>query len=199
MRKSLNRVPRNKIAFNGQDFKGVTHLGTVTTAENVMSQVHAIACMNDGKAIGNNFAGLFNFYKEYKFLSCVLEWIPAVSPGVADGGSEITLGYNDNPEQMVSQTAAAPATLIGNLGSERSMRSFNAWERFTYHVPLTNRKKQFDVDVNPGAYITDVNVVDRSIQGAIVMGARSISAIATLGHFKVNYVVRLLGPGIVST
>lgn len=192
-------VPRNRLTFDGQIFKGVSHLPMVTTAANLYGNSHAVGTANSANSVSQNFAGMFNFYKEYKYLSLNLEWIPAVAPGVADGGSELVVAFNYNPEQIVSQTAVAPAVLIANLRSDRTARSFNAWERFTYNVPLKSRHKLFDVDVNPGAYLTDVNQVDRAVQGTILVGATSISAITTLGHFRATYAIHLMGAGIVST
>lgn len=196
---AVSRVPRNRVSFDGQIFKGVSHLPLVTTVLNLYSTVNAVACTNNANGVSASFAGMFNFYKEYKFLSLNMEWIPAVAPGVSDGGSEIIVAYNWNPEQIVSQAAALNSTVIANLRSDRTSRSFNAWERFNYNVPLHARRKMFDVDVNPGAYLTDVNQVDRAIQGAIVMGATSIGAAVTLGHFKATYSLMLQGAGIVST
>lgn len=197
---TITRAPRMKVKFDGQIFKGSTHVPAIVTAGNVFSTIHAVSSQNINLAVANTFAGMFNFYKEYKFMSLTLEWIPAVAPGVADGGSEILISFNWNPEQLVSQFAAAPATVINNLRSDRTSRSFNAWERFTYNVPLHSRRKMFDCDVNPtGAYLTDTNQIDRAVHGGIVVGATSISAIATLGHFRCHYSVRLEGVGLVST
>jgi hypothetical protein len=187
------------MSFDGQILKGVMHLETITTASNIYKQVHAIAGMNDGKAISSSFAPMFNYYKEYKFQQVTFEWIPGVAPGVADGGSEIMIGFNWNPEQIVGATAGTAVGVAGSLRSERTVKSFNAWERFTYNVPLHNRRKMFDIDVNPGAYLTDVNVVDRSIQGAVVVVAQSPSDAVSLGHFRVTYAVRLEGLGILTT
>lgn len=191
-------APRNKLSFDGQIFRGINHFPIVTTgATNTVFTVHSIDVQSSANALVTNYAGMMNFYKEYKVQAITLEWIPAVAPGVADAGSEILIGTTWNPEQIVAYQAgvATPGTQIGIMRSDRTVKSFNAWERFTYTVPIHYRRKTFDVDVNPGSYLTNVDIVDRTVQGALIVGAQSINPSVTLGHFLVRPVISLMGLG----
>lgn len=195
-------APRNRLNFDGQVFRGIHHLPIVTTgATNTVFSVHSIDVQSNANAIITNYASMMNFYKEYKVMALTLEWIPAVAPGVADAGSEILIGTTWNPEQIVSYQSGVgtPGTQIGIMRSDRTVRSFNAWERFSYTVPIHQRRKLFDVDVNPGSYLTNVDIVDRTVQGAIIVGAQSVNASVSLGHFLVRPVIMLSGLGVKST
>jgi len=198
-RNTINRAPKMKMNFDGQILRGVTYPPVVITAVNVATVVHSIACNTNTNNVAGNFGALMNFYKEYKFLNVNFEWVPNVAPGVADGGSEIIIATSWNPEQIATYASGSASANIALLRSERTAKSYNAWERFTYSVPMHYRRKQFDVDVNPATYLTDVNLIDRTIQGAVIVGAQSISAIATLGRFRITWSNRLEGLGTNTT
>lgn len=199
MTRNRNRgAPKNKLNFDGQIFRGINHLPVVTTSgTNTVFSVHSMDVQSNANAMITNYAGMMNFYKEYKVMALTLEWIPAVAPGVSDAGSEILIGTTWNPEQIVAYQAGigTAGTQLSIMRSDRTVKSFNAWERFTYTVPIHHRRKLFDVDVNPGSYLTNVDIVDRTVQGAIIVGAQSINPSVTLGHFLVRPVIMLSGLG----
>jgi hypothetical protein len=129
-------------------------------------------------------------YTEYRYTNVQFHWIPHVAPGVADGGSPIYIAYLDNPENITNSVASASPTDIANVKGVRSLKTFNAWQKFTYNVPLTYRLPWFNVNNNTSWPIADV---ERAVQGAVLVGIESISAISDLGAFRVTYDLELRG------
>jgi hypothetical protein len=194
------RRPRMKVNFDGQFLNGTTYTATVFTALNSASGVYFVDCANTARtgntsnnqeqSIASSFNAMTALYNEFVYRSLVCEWVPLVSPGVADGGSQCYVSYIDNAEDIERFVGATTASVIGAAKFGRNTKFFNAWERFTYTVPLTNRRKTFDVNQN-NSYIVDST--DRSVQGAVLFGANAISAAISLGSWRFRYIIELRG------
>lgn len=197
------RVPRPKIQFDGQYLNG-THVYTPITTGGVTPKTASALYFVDGgtvsatvnsvfkESIPINLDAIVNKYNEFVYESLVLEWIPAISPGLADAGAQITVAYVDNPEQIVTCNSLTSPNLISMNQLVRNMRSFNAWERFTVTIPLSRRLSKFNVN-STGTVVTDVNAVERSVQGLVTVGFSSITDAVVLGSFRSRYRIKLFG------
>jgi len=194
------RVPRPIVSFDGTIMRG-THLATRDlTAVNVASHNLIIDCAGTFgsvlvtkifESIGRDLTGITSRYSEYRYKSVTCTWLPHVAPGVADGGSSIFVGYIDNPELMFQSVALGPIVDNTNIRGVRNMKTFNAWQGFTYHVPLTQRRKWFDVNTITG-YVSH-DEFERSVQGMVIAGCTSIGAAVDLGQWRTVYEVEIKG------
>jgi hypothetical protein len=113
-----------------------------------------------------------------------------MGPGVTAAGGRIYVAFLDNPEMINVWVAAGSSNSVAYTKGMRTMKSFNAWERFTYNVPLTRRRKMFDVDTTS---VTAVNDLERATQGAVITSAESVTALDVLGQWRMKTTVRLMG------
>lgn len=192
-------VPRGpRVNFDGTILHGQNYTATSTSLVSVASILMPIECSNFTgglapqliRAVAAELSGITTFYEEYKFNKLVCKWLPQISPGQAGGGSRITAAYYDNAEVISSLMGSASGALIPIVKSTRNAVSWNAWEQFTYNVPLTTRRKTFDVNTN-STYVVDS--VDRSTQGLVVVVVESINASENLGQMKLTYDLWLRG------
>jgi hypothetical protein len=121
----------------------------------------------------------------------MISWLPTIGPGQAGAGSRITAAYFDNPEVITNLTANASAALVAMVKGNRTAVSWNAWEPYIFHVPLTYRRKMFDV--NTTTVYTNVDANDRGVQGLVVVVTESINASENLGQIKVTSDVMVRG------
>ncbi len=193
--------PKMNMNFDGQFLNGSQFLAPMVTLVNQATGLYALDCSNNnttGIGVNAYVAGvsygliaISSVYNEYVYRSVRFDWLPYVSPSSADGGSQIYVGYVDNAEEISGLSSASIASAFNTSKAIRNMRFFNAWERFSYTVPLTRRRKIFDVNVN--ASYSNADTVDRSVQGAVVVGVNSVSAAASLGQWRVTYLLELRG------
>lgn len=195
----LTRISRPRLNFDGQVLNGTGYFSPIVTITNGASAVYTLDVSNlSGAGILANMynaslavdlLAIAKLYNEYIYRSVTISWVPFVAPGVADGASQIYVGYIDNAEEMAGMlSAVTPGTVFNVAKAARNSRFFNAWERFTYNVPLSNRRKSFDTNVNT---LQTTDTIDRSTQGSIVVGFSSVSAAASLGQFRVTYKLEL--------
>lgn len=194
------RVPRPMVNFDGQFLNGTHVYIPDTTAVNTSHHIFFVDCgtvsSNAGfivkESVPINLDSITGKYNEYVYESLQLEWIPAVAPGVADGGSQIMVTYIDNPEQMVGVNVMTTAQAISMNTLVRNMRSFNAWERMSINVPLSRRIKTFNVN-STGTVVSDINAVSRSIQGLVLVTYQSVNSSVVLGSWRSRYRIKLMG------
>jgi hypothetical protein len=194
------RVPRPRVNFDGSTLHG-THFATRDlTASTAASHNIVLDCGNTFGSVAVNkiYEGVSRDlqvisarYAEYRFTSVTMKWLPHVAPGVADGGSYITIAYLDNPEMMTNRIAAiASDDIVVSMGI-KNVQTFNAWQNFTYNVPLTYRRKWFSVNnTNPYNIISEM---EASVQGLVVWGIRSLSAAVDVGAMHTVFTVELRG------
>lgn len=189
LERAVNKPGRPRMSFNGQDisstlYSGQSAIGSVTARTGADWQ--AIDCSSTE---GANRAGIdvIKHYQEYRYTSCSVEWISATGPSGTEAGASIFIAYIDNPELIVTYKAASDATKFAMVRSAGNCRSFNAWERFTFRVPLTYRRKMFNV--NPTIGTPSSEETDRAIQGLVIIGYNSIGntvAATALGQFRIT-------------
>jgi hypothetical protein len=194
-------IPRPKVNFDGQFLNGTQFFSRELAVANAVSHVFmldtsTITQVSGAAQVDSMARSLYlipSFYQEFRYTKVQLNWIPHVSPGSNDGGSPCYIGYVDNPEIISNITSGTitTGTILNGVKGLRGMRSFNAWQPFTYNVPLTRRLPWFNVNTNEVA--TDVNIAERSIQGAIVFGSDTISAAADIGVWRATYTIQLRG------
>lgn len=185
-------VPRPRLSFDGQILNSTTYVGqTATNAAALVKERFWVSC-HSGVGASRAAAGVTGLYNEYKFRFINVEWIPSISPASVDAGSRIHIAYIDNPEKMVNfEAAPSDINSINLVRSVKNCRTYNAWERFTYSVPLTYRRKLFDVDTNDASI--SVDDADRTAQGQIQIGVESVTPAAVLGTYRVSYGLELHG------
>lgn len=193
--KLVQRVSRPRLGFNGQVLQGFTYLGQSTSGgDGAGTQAYLIDCSSNGVASGNN--GLIQYYKEYVYESLKVEWIPAIGPASALAGSQIYVSYEENPEHMLTYLAGVASTNNANQLLDNTTKIFNAWERVTFNIPLTRRRRMFDVNTtNAGT----VDVLDRSTQGLLILGYNTTVVSSAVGRFKATYNIQLRGLSSVAT
>jgi hypothetical protein len=193
--RKVPRVSRPKLVFNGQYLQAFTLLNAITSAgDGTAFNSYTIDCANNGISAAQS--AMTALYKEYVFESLKLEWVPYVSPGSTLGGSQVYVGYTSNPEQMVFYGGASIASAIGGIKTDDTMKVFNAWERVTLNIPLTRRRKMFDVN---STNALTIDVLDRSTQGMILLGYNTTTVSSQIGYFKCSYVIKLMGLSNVAT
>lgn len=193
-------VPRPKLSFDGTTLSGTEFTPNLITALNTASEVIVVDCSNFNGSVGVtkliqsaalDLAGITARYNEYRYTNLQLHWIPHVAPGVQDAGSPMYVGYLDNPEYMATTFSTAAPADVANVKGIRNMKTFNAWQGWTYNVPLTRRLPWFNVNSNISTFV--VETAARCIQGFVIVGAESITAGIDLGAFHLTYDVELRG------
>lgn len=136
------------------------------------------------------YTGVTSIYNEYVYEKLSFHWLPFIGPGQGGAGSKCYIAYIDNPETMNSMAIASAATVVAATQGVRNCVSWNAWEKFTYNVPLTKRRKMFDVNanINPSA-----DTYERSLQGLVSFGINGVNAVEALGQMRVTGVIKLIG------
>lgn len=194
------RVPRPIANFDGSTLHGTHFANRDLTAANVASHNIIIDASNTFLSVGTvkvmegvtrDLQGLVQRFQEYRFTSVTMKWVPHVAPGVADGGSSITIAYIDNPEAMAARLVATASDDIAVSKGIRNVQTFNAWQGFTYRVPLTFRRKWFSVNFT--ASTTIISEIAETVQGLVVWGCASIGAAVDLGAMHTVYTVELRG------
>lgn len=189
------RPPRNTFAFDGSQLTATIFVPTSTTAATAGTDFQQLGC-DAGVGITRGMTAMVRQYREYRFKKVAFQFIPNIGPSNADAGSRIYLMYTDNPEQGSSfMNSVAPLDTVAKrtafVKGARNVFTFNAWERVTWNVPLTYRKKWFDVNtIDPAS---DTNAFDRAVQGFVGQAYESISAAVALGTMKITYTVELRG------
>jgi len=171
----------------------IASAAVVENSENLGSDWHHIGC-SDAWGITRALANVTKFYAQYVVEKCSITWIPQVGPSSALASSKIHLSYTDNAERMnLFQTATGTPQAIRRsiaLGC-KNVFSFNAWERVTWNVPLSRRRRSFDV--NTIGATTAIEEFERCVQGLVMCIYEATSTGVNLGTFKVDYRVRLYG------
>ncbi len=180
MRRSM-RVGRPKLKFDGHRITCTLYSDQAVVAANVGTDWLGVDT-NSGEACNRTGLDVIKHYQEYKYESCTVEWIPKVGPSHTDSGSRISIAYIDNPELMITYENAVASVRASMVRNCANVKSFNAWERFTYRVPLTYRRKWFNV--NPtvaaiGARLSEE--YDRAVQGKVIMCYETVSAAVSAG------------------
>lgn len=183
--------PRPKMKFDGSMITSPFYAGTSATVAGAAKDYFFVDCSSTyGIARGVN--GITNLYSEYKFFKAAVEYIPSIGPTSADAGGRIHVAYIDNPEKIANYAnTLVAATWLGYVRSSPNVRSYNLWERFTYNVPLTYRRKTFDVNTSLGAYTTDD--LDRSTQGAIIIAIETVTPVISVGTYHFTSTVMVSG------
>jgi hypothetical protein len=196
-----NPVSRPKVnfGFDGQYLNGTGFSTPIVTLTNGAGSVYYVDCSSISttgptvnkyiQSVAQEFAAITKIYNEFVYHSVRMDWMPFVAPGVADGGSQIYVGYIDNAEEIATLDFATFNGTFDTAKAARNMKFFNAWERFSYTVPVTRRRKSFDTNNTVGGVLADV--ADRSIQGAVVAGYSSTTASMSLGQWRFTYLLEL--------
>jgi hypothetical protein len=197
-------IPRPRVAFDGTNISSTYYRGASATDGGSIGQYLFVSATSDALGAASPVGGILDAYSEYKFNKLTIEFIPSISPANADAGSRIHIAYLDNPEKMLNWAAFAAdssspgkTAMLAGVRGARNCKSFNAWERFTYNVPLTWRRKVFDVDrSNPSG---DINIYERAIQGMVIIAIESVTEAVGVGTFRVQSTVHLRGLDISMT
>jgi hypothetical protein len=182
--------------FDGQsiyntNFSQQSAIGGVTVT--VGADWQSVDC-SSGEGINRAGADIVKHYQEYKYTSALAEWLPAIGPSATDSGARIFIGYIDNPELIVTYKAATEANKAAMVKALANVKTFNAWERFTYKVPLTFRRKMFNVD--PTIATPSNEETDRAIQGLVIIAYNTINntvASGVLGQWRLASTTWLKG------
>jgi hypothetical protein len=199
--------PRMRVNFDGQLLNATAFTTPALTVANQATALYLLDTSNVNgivaaqanaliQGVMKDYTAITTVYNEYVVRSMRFDWIPYVSPGSADAGSQIYIAYLDNPEGITALASSTVATGFATAKLARDSKYFNAWERFSYSVPLgTTRRKSFDTNTNE---VVVADTLDRATQGAVIVGYNSISAAVSLGQWKVTFVTELrrLTPGL---
>lgn len=185
------RIPRPRAITNGNMFSARTYFTNETVAASpFISATNIWLDAGSSSSVLSGWQSVVALYAEYLVQKCTLQWMPFVAPGVADAGTKCHVAFFTNPEQMTSLSAASAATRLTAIKQNRNSVSWNAWERFSYRIPLNNRRKKFDVN---NTITRAEDTMDRSTQGLIAMAFEGITANAVIGQAITDVDVRLEG------
>lgn len=191
MSRIMARPQRPIVSFDGTVLNNSFIFSSATVASNYFATQYYISAVQTN-GVAQNMVDLMKHYSEYKYLKATAHWIPQIGPGQAGAGGICYIAYVESPELMTIYNALATDALkVAAIKGMRDCITWNTWERFTYNIPLTNRRKQFDVDIAPASISNDE--LDRSTQGSLIFGIEGINASETLGKLRANVVIRLHG------
>lgn len=134
---------------------------------------------NNSTGANRSASAITGLYSQYRYNSCSITWLPSQGPASALAGSRMYVAYIDSPERISNFVGLALANRVAAVKSIRNVRIFNIWERFTYRVPLTWRRKVFDVNFSNGSTPDEV---ERSMQGMIIFAAE-LTVAAPVGGY----------------
>lgn len=192
------RAVRPRASFDGQflNHKVIFAPDTTSATGTYASGIYVDATAT-GSCMGTIGAAIANTYSQYVYETCVLRWLPSIGPGSAEAGGRVYVGYVDNPEAIKTYMAATTANQILYIKGNRNMRSFNVWENGVYALPLTRRRKMFDVNNAPTHTLENDN--DRSTQGLFIFAYESVGTSITMGAWQSEVLVKLHGFNIIPT
>lgn len=187
---------RPNASFDGQTLQATTVTNTLGPAVANIAYLPITADADTAGSVMAGYSSITSLYSEYKLNWIKFHWLPAVSPGVAAAGGRIYAYTETNPERMVTLLTGSATSAVALTKTARNMHSWNAWERYTYNVPIMMRHRWFDVNTNI-AYSADT--ADRSTQALISIGADTIGATDSLGQFQIEFSASLRGLNFVVT
>jgi hypothetical protein len=184
------RIPRPRIKFDGHLLSGTATIGSSVTASNAAFDYHFVDC-NITYGIPRAHNAITDSYQNYVYRSLRVEWLPIVGPAHVDAGAQVQITYIDNAEDMFFIQNTATATTAKNAILSTNYKAFNAWERFTWNVPLTRRRKTFAVNT---VYTPSIESLERSAQGMMAMAiSGTATAAIQLGSYRFIYDIELTG------
>lgn len=195
LHKKVSRISAPKLNFDGSTVSVTSYTAMPNTALGVLGGFITVDCSQASGTIvtgvGASHAvanSILQRYSQYRYNSLAIEWIPSLGPASVDAGTRIHFAYLDNAEKMVNYATTPTLNFIRGC---RNIASFNAWERFTYRVPLTWRRKVFDTNIALGGGTT-ADEFERSTQGMVLIFVESITPIlANYGTLKQTSSVRV--------
>jgi hypothetical protein len=191
------KIGRPSLGFNGSLLSSVLFQDHSAGVANLVTDWHGIGT-NLGESINRAGADVIKHYQEYKYTKAACEWIPRIGPAGAEAGARVSVAYVDNPELMISYENSTPAQRVAILRSTANCKTYNIWERFTYRVPISFRRKLFTVDtIQPAVGARTAEEYDRAEQGKIMICIENIVAAApasgTLGQWRFTSTTHLSG------
>jgi len=189
-------IGRPKIGFNGHEVTSVLFTDHSNGTSNLITDWQQVDCNN---AEGINRAGtdVIKHYQEYKYLNAAIEWIPKIGPAATEAGARISIAYIDNPEHMLDFESTSAANRLAITKSTGNCKTYNAWERFTWRVPLTYRRKIFNIDPDFTAIGSrTIGEFERAVQGKVCIAIETVGATtsaAALGQWRCTSTTTVTG------
>ncbi len=182
---------RPRIGFDGNILQVTTFSATPTTGTDALGyQIYKVDA-DDNDSVGQDMSAVTGLYDTFKYLSCTFHYEPSTGPASTQAPARIHISYTDNPEKFNVFVAASNAVKLSIARGLKNTRTYNAWERFTYPVPLTSRRKMFDVNQTDDL---NENTLDRSVQGFVMIVVESIgNNAASFGVWRIQSTCMLHG------
>jgi hypothetical protein len=183
----LPRIPRPRISFNGHLLKGTATISAAITSSGEAFDYHFVDC-NVTWGISRAHTAISDSYQKYVYKSLVMEWLPAVGPADTGARTQYAMTYLDNAEMMFFIQNSATSATARSLILASNCKMWNAWERVTFRIPLTRRRKSFPVNTN---YTPSELEMERSTQGLVCMSAFNAPSNAVYGSYRFYYEIEL--------
>jgi hypothetical protein len=183
----LPRIPRPRISFDGHILKGTATIAASITSSGEAFDYHLLDC--DGTyGISRAHTPISDSYQKYVYKSLVMEWLPAVGPADTGARTQFAMTYFDNAETMffIQNTATSSTARSAILSTNCKM--WNAWERISFRIPITRRRKSFPVNTN---FTPTELEMERSTQGMVCMSQFNAPSNAVYGSYRFYYEVEL--------
>lgn len=190
MRKSGRMASRPRLSFNGQAIEAVTHVDASVTASNAGADFHVVDC-NNTAGMNRGASAITSLYQDYKYLKASVEFLPFFGPSSTEAPGRVYVAYMDNPEMITVWKAATTANKIAFVKGLPGVKIYSVWERFIYNVPLTFRRKWWNVNVNQSS--PSAEETERSTQGMVVIAIESIGTAVTIGRWLLRSQTQLQG------
>lgn len=186
----IPRTPRPKVKFDGTSLTGSIVIPATATSGGAGSDWHFISS-NFNLSISRDHTAIVDSYQDYVYDQVTFHWLPKVGPADVQAGLQFGVAYLDNAEDMFFAMTATAAQMESLVLSTSKPFLYNAWERCSYNIPLTKRRKTFAVD---SSVTEDINRLERDSQGMIVIFFKGGPAIAaSVGSYYFTYTMRLTG------
>lgn len=199
LQRPKGRIKGPRVGFDGTTLSCTAYLSAPGTVGGEGKGAITVDCSSVNFTVAGqmlagastSMASVTQLYSQYNYKSLSVEYVPNIGPSNSEAGSRIHIAYLDSPEKMVTWRNAT-SNILNLVRGCRNVRSFNAWERFTYRTPLSWRRKEFDVNTNAGV-VVDVDEYERSVQGLVLIVVESAAAgtVGSLGTFKLDSQITL--------
>lgn len=194
LQRRARNIVRPRTNFNGQTLDTTVFVDATISASNLSADFHVIDC-NSAVGFNRSATSITANYQEYKYTKASLEFLPFFGPSSTEAPGRIFIGYIDNPEHITAFKALTTTQKVAAVKGLSNVRTYSAWERFTYNVPLTFRRKLWNVNLTQSAPTAEES--ERSTQGMVVVGIETISAAVVLGRYVLRSRSMLSGLSVV--
>jgi len=189
------RTPRNRTRVNGFGEKNLikySALGASITTSSIGDGWTARAYIPGNSAngaLGGAGPTVASLYQTGVFKpGTKVTWIPNL--GMTANG-RFYMGWIDNAESIFYYNANNQAVRAAMVKSNGKMISGHVAHELQFTIPTISRRKRYDTNANTD--LTNIDIIERSCQGALIFGVDGCPADSVVGQLHFHDVIDLEG------